>query len=491
VIEANARKIVPQGVVLAHGGNVMGYALHFDKGVPMFDVRIRKKVTRVAWPEAVDGALRIEARLDKETISLSVNGGAVVTQPSPGFFPEQPKGGLSVGFDEGNPAGDYEAPNPFNGIIISTRIEAGGKPPAVAPVMDRETIEAGLKAHDRALFVKEGWIRDPYILLGPDDWYYLTGTTPMPGEPREQTNPYNSGLGDESIVGWKARIWRSQDLIDWEPLGEPFSLKDGIWFQEKPQLFEKMDQSLWRLWAPEVHWLGDRWAIIHTSPSPVQGANLSLTSGAELKGPWSHPMGAALGRRHDPSLFRDDDGTWYMLWGNTELAPLKNDFSGFTAKPVRIDPAGSRVNPDGESISVIGHEGATLRKIGKKYVHFGTAWSTDSGRKGSYNLYYCTADKITGPYGPRKFAGRFWGHGTPFQDKQGRWWCTAFYNGNVLPVPREGIETRDLGATAQTINQRGTTIVPLEVRIQKDGDVYIRAKDSAYGTPGPDESQKF
>ena len=36
-----------------------------------------------------------------------------------------------------------------------------------------------------------------------------------------------------------------------------------------------------------------------------------------------------------------------------------------------------------------------------------------------YYLYYCTADKITGPYGPRLFAGRFLGHGTPFQDRDG------------------------------------------------------------------------
>jgi arylsulfatase len=132
-----------------------------------------------------------------------------------------------------------------------------------------------------------------------------------------------------------------------------------------------------------------------------------------------------------------------------------------------------------------------MRKIGGKYVHFGTAWSTDLGRKGSYNLYYCTADKIAGPYGPRKFAGRFLGHGTPFQTRDGKWWCTAFFNANVPPLGREGIETRDLSETAQTINQRGTTIVPLEVKVLDDGDIYIRAKDPAYANPGPDEAQKF
>ncbi len=44
---------------------------------------------------------------------------------------------------------------------------------------------------------------------------------------------------------------------------------------------------------------------------------------------------------------------------------------------------------------------------------------------------------------------------------------------------------------ARTINEQGVTIVPLEVRILESGVVFIRAKDPAYATPGPDESQKF
>jgi len=95
------------------------------------------------------------------------------------------------------------------------------------------------------------------------------------------------------------------------------------------------------------------------------------------------------------------------------------------------------------------------------------------------------------PYGSRKFVGRFLGHGTPFQTRDGKWWCTAFFNANVPPLRREGIETRDLSETAQTISQRGTTIVPLEVRLLDNGDVCIRAKDPAYATPGPEEVQHF
>ena len=120
------------------------------------------------------------------------------------------------------------------------------------------------------------------------------------------------------------------------------------------------------LWAPELHWLGDRWALVHTSPSPVAGANLSLTAGAEVKGPWENPMGADIGRRHDPSLFRDDDGTWWMIWGATSIAPLTKDFHGFSAPPVNIGPTGETAK--------MGHEGCLLRNIAGKYVLFGTGW---------------------------------------------------------------------------------------------------------------------
>jgi arylsulfatase len=349
--------------------------------------------------------------------------------------------------------------------------------------MNEEAITAGLKSHDRALHIKNGWMRDPYIVLAPDGFYYLTGTTMQPDDPAEASDQYNIGLFEQSRVGWKAQVWRSRELVRWEYLGAPFSLKDGIWFKEQPQQFVKVDEKQWRLWAPELHWLGARWALVHTSPAPVAGANLALTKGPDVKGPWENPLGAKIQNRHDPSLFKDDDGTWWLIWGATEIAPLKPDFSDFAAAPTCIGPSGE--------FSKIGHEGCLMRKISGKYVLLGTGWSTGKMRKGSYNLYYAVADGITGPYGERKFAGRFLGHGTLFRDKQGRPWCTAFFNANVPPLSREGIETRDLSETAQTINEQGVTIVPLAVCVRDDGDVSIGAKDPAYATPGPDEAQKF
>jgi arylsulfatase len=356
-----------------------------------------------------------------------------------------------------------------------------------APADPRAT---ALAAHDRAVHVLDVWIRDPHITTGPDGAYYLTGTTAEPGDPRWPADRYNAGLDDPigkpdappSIVGGRVRVWRSQDLLDWTELPSPFSLEQGHWAEVEPHAFASTPRTDWRLWAPELFWHERNWIIVHTSPAPVpRGANLAVTRGPELAGPFTHPLGDAMRGRHDPSVFRDEDGTLYLLWGNTSIAPLESDLSGFAAESVRIDP----------SDRIIGHEGATLRKIGDKYVHFGTAWSTDRLRKGSYNLYYCVSDSPMGPYGPRQFAGRFLGHGTPFQDTQGRWWCTAFYNANVPPVSDDDIQTRDLGADAHTINAQGVTLVPLEVGVGTDGGVTIRAKDPRYATPGPDEVQQF
>ncbi|MDQ5977280.1 MAG: xylan 1,4-beta-xylosidase [Verrucomicrobiota bacterium] len=362
--------------------------------------------------------------------------------------------------------------------------------PLLSASRDAASLRANLVNHDRAIHVLDVWMRDPYITTGPDGAYYLTGTAANQGDPRWPTDRYNSGLDRPditgttvpAIVGTSVRLWKSDDLLQWDELPSPFSLTDGYWPGVEAAAFATVPPKDWRLWAPEVHFLQGKWMIVHTSPAPVnQGANLAIAAGPGFAGPFAHPLKDKMRGRHDPSLFQDDDGTIYLLWGNTWIAPLLPDLSDFARAPVRIDPSDRR----------IGHEGATLRKIGKKYVHFGTAWSTDQLRKGSYNLYYCTADRPTGPYGPRQFAGRFLGHGTPFQDQQGRWWCTAFFNANVPPVSDANIQMRDLGDNAQTINEQGVTLVPLEVRLLESGEPFIRAKDPRYRNPGPDEAQSF
>lgn len=318
-----------------------------------------------------------------------------------------------------------------------------------------DDVAAALAAHDRAVHIHDHWIRDPYFVLD-DDHYYLTGTT--------LANPPEKNV--------EIPLWRSSDLVSWETIGPIWQPKDSSWIEKlKPK---NHNNGNLLIWAPEIHHLDDQWVVVHTTNA--QQANLLL--GEKPTGPFTEPMGADFGHRHDPTIFTDDDGSHWLVWACTRIQKLKPDFSGFEGKVHTIGPSDRKM----------GHEGAMIHKIGDRYVLFGTAWSRDKLRHGTYNLYYCTSRSLTGPYGPRRFAGRCLGHSTLFKDKQGRWWATAFLNGRHVSV--EEINGPEVRTEALTLNKQGTTLVPLDVKTV-DGDIVVTAKDPAYAVPGPEEVQKF
>ncbi|MEZ5329030.1 MAG: sulfatase-like hydrolase/transferase [Verrucomicrobiales bacterium] len=209
-------------------------------------------------------------------------------------------------------------------------------------------------------------------------------------------------------------------------------------------------------------------------------SNFLISDGGEYNDSYAEPFGAEFGDRRDPSIFTDQDGARWLVWDCAKIAKLKPNFFGFAGEEVAIAPSDRR----------LGDGGCTIRRIGSKYVLFGSAWSTDVTNQGTFNLYFCTADKLTGPYGPRRFAGRFCGHGTPFQDKKGRWWTTAFQNGEYETDTAKGQRLCDEGQS-WTLNPQGLTLVPLEVTTLADGDIAIRANAPGYSEPGTEEVQKF
>mgnify|MGYP000465862357 CR=1 FL=1 len=122
-ITAEVRGRDLRGVVLAQGGDRLGYALHFVDGRPTFDVRIQGEVTRIQAPGVAAGRVRLEAVLDRESMSLAVNGDRPLTRPSPGLIPAEPRDGLAIGHDDQSAAGDYPSPNPFSGTILDALVE--------------------------------------------------------------------------------------------------------------------------------------------------------------------------------------------------------------------------------------------------------------------------------------------------------------------------------------------------------------------------------
>lgn len=323
-------------------------------------------------------------------------------------------------------------------------------------------IAAKFKSRDQAIHLMDDWMRDPFIVKGSDGLFYLSCTRldHVPGK--------KQGI----------EIWRSKDLQAWEYVGVPWSIEDSAWLPEVIAKTEiKHESGKYLLWAPEVHFLDGKWVCVHTAN--IGKANLFLNDSPQLKGPFVEPMGVDLGRRHDPSIFTDDDGSHWLIWGCAQIQQLKPDFSGFVGKKYDLFPSNRKM----------GHEGCQIIKVGGKYVLFGTAWSTDQMRQGTYNLYYCTADKIEGPYGERKFAGRCLGHGTIFQDGAGQWWCTAFLNGQYMKPGDAAYDDPDIDK-AITMNPQGLSIIPMDIRMV-DGDVVVNALDPHYASAGPEEIQLF
>ncbi|MGQ1891313.1 family 43 glycosylhydrolase [Thermophagus sp. OGC60D27] len=338
---------------------------------------------------------------------------------------------------------------------------------------DVAKIKAEISARNKAVHVFHDWMRDPVIMIGPDGYYYLSVTQ----------------HGDETpdgreIIDHGVPVYRSKDLAEWEFIGYPYTIEDADNYEQYVKLREERnaDPGPWgpdhlKLWAPELFYLNNRWVVTHTSNAGI--GNLALTEGSELEGPWDG-WGEDFGRQHDPTIFTDDDGTHWLVSKCAQLQKLKPDLSGFDGKPVHISPSNRKM----------GHEGAFIIKFEDQYIFFGTAWSRDTLRHGTYNLYYTVSDKLKGPYGERKFAGRFLGHGTPFKDKEGNWWCTAFYNANHPTLSREEARTKDVSQSAYTLNKQGLTLVPIEIK-KVDGEIVVRALDPDYEKPGDEEVQNF
>ncbi len=371
--------------------------------------------------------------------------------------------------------------------------------PSEAPISFERTVRPAaellkdLDARNIAVNIFSPYIRDPHIIIGPDNKYYMTATQ------------YENAANGQGFP-----MWRSTDLVNWERLGIPYQLKDSSIYDMFLQKYEERKQKeptftdKLKLWAPELYYYerDQRWIVVHTSNVNFSSIALGEKNAPLFKTPITD-WGTNFGHQHDPSLFIDPaDGSPWLICRAVDLIKIKPDFSGFA----EVDAAG---NPkvyaikakDGQVERKIGHEGCHMIKIGSKYVLFGTAWSTDKMREGTYNLYYATADSVTGTYGPRKFVGRGLGHGRVFQDLQGRWWCTAFQNGDVKMTPAELAAIKDIKdfpkdandpnkLEAITANANGFTLVPLEVK-EENGNIVIKTLDPNYANPGPEEVQKF
>lgn len=124
VIDCTIEADAPSGIILAHGGSAVGYALYAKDGNIVFAVRhSSSEVHRVAIPAVAGKPIRIQAGLGTDgTLGLSLNESEAVTAKSRGLLGSHPMEDFCLGHDNRNPLDD-EAPNQrFNGKILTARV---------------------------------------------------------------------------------------------------------------------------------------------------------------------------------------------------------------------------------------------------------------------------------------------------------------------------------------------------------------------------------
>ena len=125
-IEAVVEAEAPNGVVVAQGGRINGFCLHFVEGFLVLDIRRDGALTGVRAVRRAGGRLTLGAEFLADRVRLRVNGDLVAQAVSPGLFPVQPGMVLQIGEDVQEGAlGAYPGPHTFNGRLIKHKIETG------------------------------------------------------------------------------------------------------------------------------------------------------------------------------------------------------------------------------------------------------------------------------------------------------------------------------------------------------------------------------
>ncbi len=148
------------------------------------------------------------------------------------------------------------------------------------------------------------------------------------------------------------------------------------------------------------------------------------------KGPWTeHTFQPSM---HDHSLFFDEDGHIYLVYGSGKImiTEVKADLSGVKAETTRvlIDNASAPGGP-----IMLPAEGSQLFKHDGKYYLFNICWP----RGGMRTVLVHRADKITGPWEGRvAFQDQGVAQGGMIDTPDGRWFAYLFQDhGSVGRIP--------------------------------------------------------
>ncbi len=222
-------------------------------------------------------------------------------------------------------------------------------------------------------------------------------------------------------------IMKSMDLVNWQLVNYAY---DTLASAEALNLANGKNAYGAGSWASSLRYHNGIYYV--TTFAQTTGRTYIYTTRDIEKGPWKITSFAPA--YHDHTLFFDDDGRVYLIYGSgkLKLVELREDASGIkpgTTEQVVIENASA---PAGTNTG-LPSEGSQLFKVKGKYYLFNITWP----KGGMRTVVIHRADKITGPYEGRvALQDMGVAQGGLIDTPDGRWYAYLFRDyGAVGRIP--------------------------------------------------------
>jgi beta-xylosidase len=221
-------------------------------------------------------------------------------------------------------------------------------------------------------------------------------------------------------------IMKSKDLVNWEIVNYCYDILDDV-----DELNLENGKSTYGRgsWASCIRYHNETYYV--STFAGTTGTTYIYSTKDIEKGPWE--VKKFKPSYHDHTIFFDDDGKVYMIWGVGKLmmVELKDDLTGIKEGTERIlienasAPAGNNM--------MLNAEGSQLFKVNGKYYLFNIAWP----RGGMRTVIIHRANQITGPYeGRLALQDRGIAQGGLIDTPDGSWYAYLFRDyGAVGRIP--------------------------------------------------------
>lgn len=205
-------------------------------------------------------------------------------------------------------------------------------------------------------------------------------------------------------------VLHSRDLIQWKPIGHVVTRRSQLDLQDMPDSFG--------VYAPDISYCnGKFWVVVPYYHAQPRCTNLLFVAD-KPEGPYSE---AIVLNHHfiDPSIFNDDDGKRYLLFGGGWVHELAADGSGLLGEAKQVWPGTGGAAPEGPHL--VKRDGWYYLLLAEGGTFFGHMETIARSRSVWGPYEECPHNPILRQSDPQAAIQKA-GHGKLVEDAEGKWW---------------------------------------------------------------------